>query len=166
LPWQRWLLNEMRWVILAQRYTAYVDISAKIEQWHLPSAVAVSNGSGWALWVSPEIKQRLRARIVSAPPPQYEIMAILAFLALRPRLTQISRIVLDADYSGDTAQRIVIRNLVDLIRGDLPTFKAAHIRMAMVAQTRADILARQVFGGKTQPNHIVSWSEVEALLRQ
>lgn len=118
------------------------------------------------MWVSPEIKQRLRDSIVGAQPPQFEMMAILAFLALRPELANFNRVVLDADYSGNTAHRIVVGRLVSLIRHDLPTFKAAHIRVARVADTRADLFARQVYGGKVQPNHVVAWDEVEALLVQ
>ena len=143
-----------------------IDISAKLEQWERGSAVAASNDFSRTLWISPEVKQRAKLMISGHEPPQYALMSVLAFMAVQPDLHRVHRIVLDQDYSGTTATRAIIRRLVELIRLDCPHFKAAHIRIAQIAGSRADRLARQVYVGERKADTVVTWCELEGILRK
>jgi hypothetical protein len=96
----------------ADRYAVSVDISAKIEAWDKPSLVAVANDHTRVLLVTAATKQAA-ARLLanSEEPAQYALMAVLAYLAVRHEIDHLSSITLDRDYSGEIAERIIVRRL-------------------------------------------------------
>ena len=151
-------------------YIVYVDISAKIEDWPKDSIVAVTNGISRALRVPADVKQTAAALIEKATPPQeskpvqFTLMAMFTYLAVRPYLGEISRIVIDRDYSGEVAHRAIVRQLIKLIRRDYPKFKAAHIRIDNVADTAADILARMAYQNRVVIDGVVTLAEIQALI--
>ena len=117
----------------ASRYAVYVDISAKIESWDKLSVVVVANGHSRALIISAETKQAALKLLSSAEPPQYTLMALLAYLVLIPDIEKLSSVTLDQDYSGQVAERIIRRVLLDLLRRHRPKLKASAVRMQNVA---------------------------------
>lgn len=151
----------------ASRYSVCVDISAKLEAWGKPSVIVVANGHTRALLVRPEVKQaaaRLLRVALPAEPVQFALMAVLAYIAVRPDIDRLSRITLDRDYSGEVAERRILRRLLALIRRERPKFKGAALRMEMVAGSNADRLAREVYRGLRQPDGEISLAEIEAAL--
>lgn len=148
----------------AERYGVCVDISAKLEAWDKPSMIAVANGHTRVLRVAPEVKQAAARLLGSSSPPQYPLMAALAFLALRPEIHRLSSVTLDQDYSGEVAERIITRRLVELIHGERPRFKASAVRIGNVAGSRADRLARAAYKKVRQPDGEITLEELAAVL--
>lgn len=147
------------------RYAVTVDISAKIEAWDKPSVIAVANDHTRALLVTAETKQAA-ARLLkgNAEQPQYVLMAVLTYLLVRPELDRLSSITLDQDYSGEVAERRILRRLLSLLRQDRPKLKARALRMKNVAGSAADRLAREVYRGLQLPDGEITLAEIEALL--
>ena len=86
----------------SDRYAVCVDISAKIEAWDKPSLVAVANDHTRVLLVTPATKQAA-ARLLadSEEPAQYALMAVVAYLAVRQEIEQLSSVTLDREaYRG------------------------------------------------------------------
>jgi hypothetical protein len=153
-------------------YIVYVDISAKIEDWPKDSVVAVTNGISRTLRVRAYVKQAAAAMLQKATPPQeskpvqFTLMAMFTYLAVKPYLGEVSRIIIDRDYSGEVAHRAIVRQLIKLIRRDYPEFKAAHIRIDNVADTAADILARMAYQNRVAVDGVITLAELQTLIRE
>ena len=146
----------------------YVDLSAKVEHWTKDSAVAISNDHCRVLFVPGKTKQRARALIRSlhgGKSDQYRLLAALVYLVVRDDLHQLTSIVIDKDYAGERAEATIKNLLLALLRRDKPEVTAGHIRFEGLKGSRADRLAKQVYDGKAVPDHVVSFRELEALLR-
>jgi hypothetical protein len=149
----------------SERYRVCVDISAKLESWSKPSVIAVANGHTRALLIKPEVKRyaaTLTRNTVPTEPVQFTLMAVLTFIAVQPDLDRLSRITLDRDYSGEVAERRILRRLLELIRRERPTFKGSALRMEMVAGSRADTIAREVYRGLRQADGEILISDIQA----
>lgn len=150
----------------ASRYSVCVDISAKLESWDKPSAIAVANRHTRVLLVRPEVKQaaaRLLRVALPAEPVQFTLMAVLTYIALQPDIEKLGRITLDRDYSGEVAERRILRRLLTLIRRERPKFKGAALRMDTVAGSNADRLAREVYRLR-QPDGEITLADIETVL--
>ena len=147
-----------------ERYSVCVDISAKIENWEKPSVIAVSNGHSRALVVSAEVKQAAVRLLSGSEPPQYTLMALLAYLVIAPDIERLSSVILDQDYSGDVAERIIRRLLLELLRRHRPKLKASAVRMQKVAGSNADKLARAIYKGKLQANGEITLEDIQGVL--
>ena len=151
--------------MVADRYAVSVDISAKIEAWDKPSLVVVANDHTRVLLVTPATKQAVaRLLMGSDEPVQYVLMSVLAYLVVRHEIESLSSITLDRDYSGDVAERIIVRRLVALLRRERPKLKTSAVRMGNVAGSRADKLARAAYKGKMKIDGEITLAEIEALL--
>jgi hypothetical protein len=151
------------------RYSVCVDISAKLESWDKPSVIAVANGYTRALLVRPEVKRQaaklLKSSLSSpAEPVQFTLMALLTYIAVLPDIDRLSKITLDRDYSGEVAERRILRRLLSLIRRERPNFRATALRMDTVADSRADRLAREVYRGLRRPDGEILMSDIESAL--
>jgi hypothetical protein len=72
-------------------YTAYVDLSAKIEQWTKDSAVAISNGESKVYLVTARVKQKLRMQLANkydAKTLKYRMLALLGVSGHQRRFGQ------------------------------------------------------------------------------
>jgi hypothetical protein len=149
----------------ADRYAVSVDISAKIEAWDKPSLVAVANDHTRVLLVTAATKQAA-ARLLanSEEPVQYALMAVLAYLAVRHEIDHLSSITLDRDYSGEIAERIIVRRLLALLKRDRPRLKSSAVRVGNVANSKADRLARAAYKGKLKADGEITLAEIMALL--
>ena len=155
----------MRPGMAADRYAVSVDISAKLEAWDKPSLIAVSNDHARVLLVTPATKQAAARLLASdSEPAQYVLMAILTYLAVRHEIEHFSSITLDRDYSGEVAERRVLRRLLKMLRRDRPKLKASALRMENVAGSRADRLARAAYKGKITVDGEITLAESAALL--
>jgi hypothetical protein len=148
----------------AERYSVCVDISAKIENWEKPSVIAVSNGHSRALVVSAEVKQAAARLLSGSEPPQYTLMALLSYIVIAPDIERLSSVILDQDYSGDVAERIIRRLLLELLRRHRPKLKASAVRMQKVAGSSADKLARAIYKGKQQANGEITLEDIQGAL--
>jgi hypothetical protein len=111
-----------------------------------------------------EVKAAAAQMLPGLLQPQLTLMAVFAYLAVRPEIYQVSSITLDRDYSGQVAERLIVRQLVELIRRERPRFKASAIRIAQVEGSRADLLARAVYRGLRRPDGAISLADIEAVL--
>ena len=147
------------------RYAVRVDVSAKIEAWEKPSLIAVANDHARVLLVTAATKQAA-ARLVATgdEPAQYALLAVLTYLAVLPDLDHLSSITLDRDYSGQVAERRVLRRLLGLLRRQLPKLKASALRMDNIAGSQADRLARAAYRGLRRPDGEIRLEEIAALL--
>ena len=151
--------------MVADRYAVSVDISAKIEAWDKPSLVVVANDHTRVLLVTPATKQAAaRLLMGSDEPVQYVLMAVLAYLVVRHEIDHLSSITLDRDYSGEIAERIIVRRLLALLKRERPRLKTSAVRIGNVAGSRADRLARAAFKGKMKVDGEITLAEIEALL--
>jgi hypothetical protein len=148
----------------AERYSVCVDISAKIENWEKPSVIAVSNGHSRALVVSAEVKQAAARLLSGSEPPQYTLMALLSYIVIAPDIERLSSVILDQDYSGDVAERIIRRLLLELLRRHRPKLKASAVRMQKVAGSGADRLARAIYKCKQQANGEITLEDIQGVL--
>lgn len=149
----------------ADRYAVRVDVSAKIEAWEKPSLIAVANDHARVLLVTAATKQAA-ARLVATgdEPAQYALLAVLTYLAVLPDLAHLSSITLDRDYSGQVAERRVLRRLLGLLRRQRPKLKASALRMDNIAGSQADRLARAAYRGLRRPDGEIRLEEIAALL--
>ena len=147
------------------RYAVRVDVSAKIEAWEKPSLIAVANDHARVLLVTAATKQAA-ARLVATgdEPAQYALLAVLTYLAVLPDLDHLSSITLDRDYSGQVAERRVLRRLLGLLRRQRPKLKASALRMDNIAGSQADRLARAAYRGLRRPDGEIRLEEIAALL--
>ena len=150
--------------MITDRYPVYVDISAKIEAWDKPSVIAVANDHDRAMLIPIEVKAAAAQMLPGLVQPQLTLMAVFTYLAVLPEIYQVSSITLDRDYSGQVAERLIVRQLVELIRRERPRFKASAIRIAQVEGSRADRLAREVYRGLRRPDGAISLADIEAAL--
>lgn len=95
---------------------------------------------------------------------QFHLMAIFAYIALRPNLAHIYRITIDRDYSGKNATRIITRQLAELIRREFPRFRSSTIRIDNVEGSTADRRAREVFKGIATADGEITLADIEAVL--
>ena len=147
------------------RYAVSVDVSAKIEAWDKPSLIAVANDHTRVLLVTAATKQAAARLLASGDEPaQYVLMAVLTYLAVWPEINQISSLTLDRDYSGDVAERIIVRRLLVMLRQHRPKLIASAVRMENVAGSRADKLARAAYRGLRRPEREITLEEIAALL--
>lgn len=146
------------------RYPVYVDISAKIEAWNKPSVIAVANDHTRTVLIPTEVKVAAAKLVTGVLPVQLTLMAVFTYLAVRPDVYQVSSITLDRDYSGEVAERLIVRQLVELIRRERPKFKVSAIKIAQVEGSRADLLAREVYRGLRRPDGAMSLADIEAVL--
>jgi hypothetical protein len=150
--------------MITDRYSVYVDISAKIEAWDKPSVIAVANDHDRAMLIPIEVKAAAAQMLPGLMQPQLTLMAVFTYLAVRPEIYQVSSITLDRDYSGQVAERLIVRQLIGLIRRERPRFKASAIRIAQVEGSRADRLAREVYRGLRRPDGAISLADIEGVL--
>ncbi len=148
-------------------HSVEVDLSAKAEAWTLASAVAVADGEQWVCFVPSKVKQRLRAVIISrygTKNLQYRVFALIVYIALRPHLWNIQRIVLDQDYEGPQAESTIKNLPLHLIRREKPGATGEFIRFSNVKGGAADRLAKRVFDGKERATCVVHFEGFEELL--
>lgn len=147
------------------RYAVSVDVSAKIEAWDKPSLIAVANDHTRVLLVTAATKQAAARLLASGDEPaQYVLMAVLTYLAVWPEIDRLSSITLDRDYSGEVAERRVLRRLLRMLRVRRPKLKASALRMENIAGSQADKLARAAYRGLRRPEREITLAEIEALL--
>jgi hypothetical protein len=153
----------------AAPFVAYVDLSAKLEQWTKDSAVAVSNGETLVIWVSKELKQRSRqllAERYGRATVRYRLLALLVCLAVRDHLSNIEEIVIDRDYEGAKAEATIKNVLLNLLRQNGYQAGANFVRFANVKNSRADQSARRTYVGKEKPTKEISWEEIEQQIKK
>lgn len=150
-------------------FVAYVDLSAKLEQWTKDSAVAVSNGETLVLWVSKELKQRSRQVLVKRygrATVRYRLLAILVYLAVRDHVGNIEEVVIDRDYEGAKAEATIKNVLLNLLRQNGHDAGSGFVRFANVKNSRADRSARRTYVGKEKPTKEISWEEIEQQIKK
>ena len=143
-----------------ERYTVYVDVSAKIEQWKKNSVIAVANDHTVTLLISAKTKAAVATTLQDRDTIQYTLLAVFTYLAVRTHLAQIRRIVIDMDYSGEVATRTIQRKLAELLQQDDPTFKRQNIIIKNVAGTQADLLARAAYQGKIKVSGEITLQDI------
>jgi hypothetical protein len=149
-------------------YTAYVDLSAKIEQWTKDSAVAISNGESTVFLVPARVKQKIRLQLAAkydAKTLKYRMLALLVYLAIRDDLANIRQVVLDQDYTGNAAETTVRNILLNLLQRQNPSITPAFVRFQRVRGSNADKMARDVFMGQKPPTRKVGLAELENILK-
>lgn len=151
--------------MFSERHTVFVDISTKVEEWDKDSVVAMSNDHNRALLITAAVKQQASVILQSSSPVQFRLLALFAYLVVRPDLANIRRIVIDQDYSGEKAERFIKKELIRWIRRDAPTFKTGHIRISEIAGSRADILAREAYRGNRPVDGAITIEEIVGVLR-
>jgi hypothetical protein len=162
------LLGERKGSYVAP-FVAYVDLSAKLEQWTKDSAVAVSNGETLVIWVSKELKQRSRQLLAERhgrATVRYRLLALLVYLAVRDHLSNIEEIVIDRDYEGAKAEATIKNVLLNLLRQNGYQAGANFVRFANVKNSRADQSARRTYIGKERPTKEISWEEIEQQIKK
>jgi hypothetical protein len=145
-------------------------MSAKIEQWTQPSAVAMANKQlSRVLLLPSKVKQKSRKlikQLYGTKSLQYRLMAMLVYLVVRESLDVIDMIVIDKDYSGEDAEATIRNLLLLLLRKDKPNATAEMIHFGNVKGSNADRLAKEVYDGRVPANRTIQYGELEQLLRK
>ena len=147
----------------------YVDMSAKVEQWSKNSAVAASNGFSHVCLVPSRVKQKAKGILKERYGDrsiQYRLFAILVYLAIQPNLKHTRQIVIDKDYQGAQVEATIKNLLLDLLYRDDPTITAGFIRFEQAKNSNADRLAKMVFDEKRIPDHVLTFAEIERVIRR
>ena len=149
-------------------HSVEVDLSAKAEAWTLTSAVAVADGEQWVCFVPSKVKQRLRAVIISrygAKNLQYRVFALIVYIALRPHLWNIQRIVLDQDYEGPQAESTIKNLLLHLVRSyGVPSLSDAS-EMRIGLQLAQEELAQLLGASRQRVNQELKSMERDDVIR-
>ena len=150
--------------------TVYVDLSAKVEQWVRDSAVVMANDQQQRAYLVPHgVKQRARKLIkelYGAKSDRYRLLAILVYLIVRDSLGTIDLIVIDKDYHGADVEATIKNLLLALIRLDKPEATSGMIIFKEIKGSKADKIAKQIYDGKSVADRVLSFEEVERLLRR
>ena len=147
----------------------YVDLSAKVEQWTEDSVVAACNGVSRVYLIPGKVKQQLRRWLHKnhrRGSTHYRAFALFVYLAIRDDLSLIEQVVIDRDYSGSEAEATIKNFLLSFLRMHRPSVTAGFIQFENVAGRRADLFARDCFQGKREPDAVVQYEELEAILRK
>jgi hypothetical protein len=96
----------------------------------------------------------------------YRALALFVYVGVRQDLGRIRQLVIDQDYTGPEVEGTIKNLLLHLVRVDRPEVSSGFVQMANVKGTRADRLARQVFAREVPPTQVVTWSEVESIIRR
>jgi hypothetical protein len=147
----------------------YIDVSAKVEQWNQDSAVAVSDGRSWTVLFPSTLKRVVRQYFVErhgSKNLQFRMLAFLVYVAVREHLGGVEQIVIDQDYIGRNVEVAITNFLLAWLRIEQPEIRASFIRFERVRGSKADKLARAVFGGKLAAGKTVTIDEVNRLLRK
>ena len=70
----------------------YIDLSAKVEQWSLRSAIAVSNDRYWVYLVPGNVKQLIKqefTQLHGTKNLQFRVLAFLVYLSVRKNLVRL-----------------------------------------------------------------------------
>jgi len=148
-------------------YLAYVDMSAKVEQWSWNSAIAISNGSSRVYLIPGRVKQevrRLLIRLYGEKSIEYRTFALLVFLIVRDELANISQLIIDRDYTGNEAEATIKNLLFPWLHASRPGVTSGFIRFENVRGSKVDKLARKVYAGEAKADKKISFTEVEALV--
>ena len=153
---------------LTVAHIVYVDLSAKMEQWNRDSAIAVSNDHCTVCLVPAKVKQRLRRRLIEAhdgKSTHYRALAILIYMMVKDNLADITRIVIDKDYTGRQAEATIKNLLLQLLRRERPGLTGRFVQFDYVAGRAADVQARAVFRRERQPDRVLRFAEIAQALR-
>lgn len=145
----------------------YVDLSANAEQLAQDSAIAVSDGVRWVCLARSKVKRHLAHQLAERYGRrhlQYRLLAVLVYLAVGDHLSEIRQIVIDRDYTGETAENVIKSILFSLVRQHIPDVNPGFVRFDNIKGSRADRLARAVFLGDVKPNTVLTVAEVDRLL--
>lgn len=148
-------------------YVAYVDMSAKVEQWSWNSAIAISNGRSRVYLIQGRVKQAVRQfliRLYGEKSIEYRMFALLVFLIVQDEVADISQLIIDRDYTGNEAEATIKNLLLPMLRLNRPSANAGFIRFENVRGSKADKLARKVYAGEVKADKKISYIEVEALV--
>lgn len=148
-------------------YVAYVDLSAKVEQWSWNSAIAISNGRSQVYLIQGRVKQEVRhllIRLYGEKSIEYRMFALLVSLIVQDELASISQLVIDRDYTGNAAETTIKNLLLPLLRINRSSVTAGFIRFENVRGSKADKLARKVYTGEVKADKKISYIEVEAFV--
>jgi hypothetical protein len=146
-----------------------VDLSAKVERWEQDSAVAACNGLARVYLIPGKVKQQLRQWLFSRyrrNSATYRAFALFVYLAIREDLGSIEQVVIDQDYSGAGVEGTIKNLLLDLLRADRPEVTAGFIRFENVADSRADVFAREAFQRKRAADRTISFDELLSILEK
>jgi hypothetical protein len=147
----------------------YVDLSAKVEQWERDSVVAACNGVARVYLIPGRVKQQLRRWLMSRyrrTSIHYRAFALFVYLAIREDLAAIDQVIIDQDYTGADVEGTIKNLLLDLMRAGKPGVTAGFIRFENVADSTADVYARETFMRKRAPDRTVSFEDLLAILEK
>jgi len=111
-----------------------------------------------------ETKTAAAALLDNRDPAQFVLLAMFTYFAVRSHLAQVRRIVIDMDYSGEYAHRVIQRRLLELLRRDDAKFKGQWISFKNVAGSHVDQLARQTYRGNVRPDGEITLAEILGIL--
>lgn len=124
---------------------------------------AVADGEQWVCFVPRNVKQRLVSTArnrYGAKNLQYRVFALFVYIALRPHLCNIERMVIDQDYEGPQAESTIKNLPLHLIRREKPDATGEFIRFSNVKGGAADRLAKRVFDGKERATYAMHFEEL------
>jgi hypothetical protein len=147
---------------------AYIDLSAKVEQWVRNSVIVMVNAQQQRAFMVPHnVKQKARQlikKLYGAKSDRYRLLAVLVYLVVRESLDTIDLIAIDKDYHGPQVEATIKNLLLALIRVDKPDATSGMIIFENVKGSKADRLAKQIYDGKATAERVVSYEEVARLL--
>ncbi len=150
-------------------HIVYVDLSAKVEHWQTDSVVAVADGFAATYLIPAQVKQQARRLLLDLHGRKsvtYRALALFVYVGVRQHLGQIRQIVVDQDYTGAEVEGTIKNLLLNLVRADRPEVSSGFVQIANIKGSRADRLARRVFAREATPTQIVTWNEMESILRR
>lgn len=144
--------------------TVYVDVSAKIEDWAHDSVIAIANDQALALLIQANTKTAAARLVADGDPVQFTLLALFTCLAIRTYPGSAQRIVIDQDYSGEAAARIIRRKLTALLRREDPNFKGKRMNIKSVKGSQADRLARAAYKKRAPVNGEITLADVISVM--
>jgi hypothetical protein len=144
-----------------------VDLSGRVGQTTLGSAMAFSNGESYSIFLPAYTKRRLlyvlRRRGYSSSKVYYWIYCAMLFYLLKPYLKKIDTVILDQEYTGK-------ENEIKSILGSIASKKNAPLNTEMIhtgqvgKRSRAHTKAIVVLRGDRRAGKILSQDAVLELL--
>lgn len=150
--------------------TVYIDLSAKIEEWRLDSVLAMTDGGETVLIITSKVKREAREWLKEEDRHSrreaiyiYRLLVSFVFLAVKPELHSIDRIVIDADHPGAGPSAAIKNELVPLLQQISTRFRGKQIHFQRIKGSRADQLARSVFKSQSRNGRQISLQEIKGV---
>lgn len=145
-----------------------IDQSGKFERTDIDTVISYSNGKTYSVLIPARIKRtcvlKLRNSGIVGNRLYIQLFAAVIFLLIRDQLTKVSRVIIDAEYTGREGQ--IKDNLINIIHRAGLSIDAYVIQFGHVGKkAKVHHLALSIWRKKKKADKILSTDDIMKVLK-